>query len=100
MRRFVALAGTSLALAAAAVMPVTGVAYAKTTTKKCTVPNVVGKTEAAAKTAITAAGCKVGSVAMATSKTVMKGGVISESPKAGTKGSSSTKVNLKVSKGK
>ena len=81
MRKLVTLAATGVAFAAVGFMPITGVASAKST-KKCTVPNIVGKTEAIAKTDITAAYCKVGTVAKATSKTVKKGDVISESPKS------------------
>jgi beta-lactam-binding protein with PASTA domain len=46
------------------------------------VPNVVGMTQAAASTAITAAGLKVGTVTMASCNTVASGSVISESPVA------------------
>ena len=56
-------------------------------TKKvyCVVPNVKGKTLAAAKRKLTAAHCKVGKTTKAKSKTVKKGNVISQSPKAGKK---------------
>jgi 6-phosphogluconolactonase (cycloisomerase 2 family) len=63
------------------------------------VPNVVGATQAAATTAITGAGLKVGTVTMASSKTVPSGSVISESPAAGTKVAPASAVNLTVSSG-
>jgi beta-lactam-binding protein with PASTA domain len=64
-----------------------------------TVPNVVGLTQAAASTAITAAGLVVGTVTTASSPTVASGNVISESPIAGTGVSSGSAVNLVVSTG-
>jgi serine/threonine-protein kinase len=67
---------------------------------KCTVPNVVGKTQAAATTAIVNANCSVGKVKMKKSSTVPKGNVISQSPPAGTTKKPGGKVNLKVSRGK
>jgi 6-phosphogluconolactonase len=63
------------------------------------VPNVVGMTQAAASTAITAAGLKVGTVTMASSNTVASGSVISESPVAATKVAAGSSVNLTVSTG-
>lgn len=63
------------------------------------VPNVVGNTQAAATTAITGAGLKVGTVTMASSKTVAKGSVISEDPAAGTMVAPASAVNLTVSSG-
>jgi beta-lactam-binding protein with PASTA domain len=72
----------------------------KTASSKCTVPNVVGKTEASAESALVAAGCGVGKISTAKSKTVAKGKVISESPAAGSTESFGDKISLKVSKGK
>src|SRR5258705_220132 len=46
------------------------------------VPDVVGQTQAAASTAITAAGLSVGTVTMANSSTVVSGNVISQNPAA------------------
>jgi beta-lactam-binding protein with PASTA domain len=66
---------------------------------QCTVPNVVGQSQAAAEAAITAAGCKVGKVKQKKSTTVPAGDVISTSPKAGKKVNGNRKVNLTVSSG-
>jgi kumamolisin len=63
------------------------------------VPNVVGDTQAAATTAITAVGLVVGTVTQQSSPTVASGNVISESPSAGTTVNSSSAVNLVVSSG-
>jgi hypothetical protein len=67
---------------------------------RCVVPNVKGKTLAAAKRKITAAHCRTGTVTRARSKTVRKGRVIRQSPKAGKKLPSGSKVKLTVSRGK
>src|SRR5205807_5530243 len=48
-----------------------------------TVPNVVGQSQAAATSAITAAGLTMGAVTQQSSSTVAAGSVISESPAAG-----------------
>jgi beta-lactam-binding protein with PASTA domain len=64
-----------------------------------TVPNVVGDTQAAATTAITAAGLSVGTVTMASSATVASGDVISETPAAGASVAAGSAVNLTVSSG-
>jgi eukaryotic-like serine/threonine-protein kinase len=74
---------------------------AKTTSpkKSCVVPNVVGDTLAAAKTALKKANCSTGTVTRKASGTVAKGDVISSSPKAGTKHKAGTKVKLTVSSG-
>jgi beta-lactam-binding protein with PASTA domain len=66
----------------------------------CIVPNVKGKTLAAAKRKLTAAHCKTGKTTKAKSKTVKKWNVISQSPKAGKKLAKGAKVNLVVSRGK
>jgi eukaryotic-like serine/threonine-protein kinase len=73
----------------------------KTTSPKkaCVVPNVVGDTLAAAKTALKKANCSTGAVTKKASGTVAKGDVISSSPKAGTKHKAGTKVKLTVSSG-
>jgi Fibronectin type III domain/PASTA domain/Divergent InlB B-repeat domain len=67
---------------------------------KCVVPNVRLKTLAAAKRKITAGRCRLGKVTKAKSKTVPKGKVISQSPKAGKKLARGAKVNLVLSRGK
>jgi beta-lactam-binding protein with PASTA domain len=63
------------------------------------VPNVVGLTQAAATTAITAAGLTLGSVTQQSSATVAAGLVISETPAAGTSVASKSTVSLVVSSG-
>jgi 6-phosphogluconolactonase (cycloisomerase 2 family) len=63
------------------------------------VPNVVGDTQAAATTAITGAGLKVGNVTMTSSNSVPSGSVISENPAAGTKVAPASAVDLTVSSG-
>jgi serine/threonine-protein kinase len=63
----------------------------------CTVPNVVGKTTAAASSALTAAKCAVGAITKKASKKPA-GTVLSSSPVAGKKVNAGTKVKLTVSK--
>jgi hypothetical protein len=63
------------------------------------VPNVVGDTQAAAATAITAAALTVGSATTASSATVPSGDVISESPAAGTSVAGGSAVALVISSG-
>jgi 6-phosphogluconolactonase (cycloisomerase 2 family) len=63
------------------------------------VPNVVGMTQAAASTAITAAGLTVGTVTMASSASVASGSVISETPAAATSVATGSAVSLTVSTG-
>ncbi len=64
-----------------------------------TVPNVVGQTQAAASTAITSAGLRVGTVTSASSATVPSGSVIGQTPTAGAAVASNSAVNLTVSSG-
>jgi PKD repeat protein len=66
----------------------------------CSVPNVRGRTLAAAKTALLAAHCSVGTIALAYSKTIAKGLVISQSVAAGRQLTNGATVNLVVSKGR
>ncbi len=66
----------------------------------CTVPNLTRKFLAAAKKKIAAAHCRTGTVTRAKSRTVQKGRVISQRPKAGRKLARGSKVNLVVSRGK
>ena len=61
------------------------------------VPNVVGQTQAAASTAITARGWCVGTVTQQSSATVPAGNVISQNPTAGTSVAAGSAVNLVVS---
>ena len=63
------------------------------------VPNVVGQSQAAAGSSLTAAGLATGTVTMASSATVAAGAVISESPIAGTSVAQGTAVSLVVSSG-
>lgn len=64
-----------------------------------TVPNVVGQAQAAAQTAITAAGLTVGTITNAPSNTVPAGKVISQEPAAGATAPSGSAVNLVISSG-
>jgi PASTA domain-containing protein len=64
-----------------------------------TVPNVVGLTQAAASSAIKAAGLVVGTVSSASSSTVPSGSVISQSPSAGASATAGSAVTLTVSSG-
>ncbi len=66
----------------------------------CVVPNVKHKRLAAAKRSIAAAHCRTGKVAKAKSKTVAKGRVVAQSPRAGKKLAAGAKVNLIVSRGR
>lgn len=74
-------------------------AHAAVVVKGCTVPNVKGKSLAAAKTAIKKAHCTVGKITHVPSTRVPSGDVVSQSPKAGTNVDYGTKVSLKVSMG-
>ena len=65
-----------------------------------TVPDVVGRTEQEARTAITGAGLTVGAVTNDYSPTVESGKVISSDPKAGQSINHSSAVALVVSKGR
>ncbi|HOC70695.1 MAG TPA: PASTA domain-containing protein [Candidatus Hydrogenedentes bacterium] len=66
---------------------------------KVTVPNVAGKTQTAAQSAITSAGLEVGTVTEQYHATVPAGNVISQDPAAGTEVDPGTAMNLVVSKG-
>ena len=67
--------------------------------KLATVPNVVGKTQAKAQSAIRAAGFAVGSITEVEDKTVKKGNVIRQIIKPGTKAPVGTSIGLIISKG-
>jgi beta-lactam-binding protein with PASTA domain/serine/threonine protein kinase len=75
------------------------VEYIETLEVKVAVPDVVGGTVAAARTAITDRGLTVGDVTDAFSDTVPAGQVISSSPAAGVEVDEGSAVNLVVSKG-
>ncbi len=64
-----------------------------------TVPDVTGKTQAEAASALSSAGLSVGNVTEVYSDTVDAGKVISTDPKSGTKASEGAKVNLTISQG-
>ena len=70
-----------------------------TTENEITVPNVVGKDEATAKSAITAAGLTVGTVSESASDTVTAGLVISQTVAANTKVAKGTTVGIVLSSG-
>ncbi len=70
-----------------------------TYTQGVTVPNVVGQTQAAATTAITAAGLVVGAVTLRPDATVPAGMVISQTPAAGAQAGPGSAVALTVSQG-
>ncbi len=63
------------------------------------VPNVVGQTEAAARTAIEAAGLRVSTVTRQSSATIASGTVISQSPASGGLVEGSSAVTMVVSSG-
>jgi beta-lactam-binding protein with PASTA domain len=71
----------------------------KTTTTKCVVPKVKGKTLAAARKAIGRGHCAVGKVRLAYSAKVKRGRVVSQKPAPGTRLRKGAKVNLTVSRG-
>ena len=60
--------------------------------KKCVVPNVVGKTQAAAVQALNKANCKAGKITKAFSDSVPKGKVISQAKEPGTELAKNAKV--------
>jgi beta-lactam-binding protein with PASTA domain/Ca2+-binding RTX toxin-like protein len=64
-----------------------------------TVPNVVGQTQAAASSSLTAAGLTVGAVTFSPSTTVAAGSVISQTPAAGASAPAGSAVALVVSQG-
>ena len=68
-------------------------------TSMVAVPNVVGDTQAAATTAITAAGLTLGTVTTQSSSTVTSGNVISENPAAAASVTKGSAVALVVSSG-
>ncbi len=67
--------------------------------EKAVVPQVTGQTESVARSALTAAGLKVGAVTEGNSETVPAGSVISQDPSANTSVDKGTSVNLVISKG-
>jgi len=73
---------------------------AVTLAAQCVVPRLRGKTLAAAKDTLRQAHCGAGKVKTARSTTVAAGRVISQSPAAGRRRATGTKVNLTVSRGR
>jgi len=67
--------------------------------ERVTVPNVAGKTEAEARSAITSAGLTVGTVNYETHAAVPSGSVISQTPASGTSVTKGSAVNLRISTG-
>ncbi len=67
---------------------------------RCVVPNVKGKTQAAARAALTAKKCALGKVTRAYSAKVKSGRVISQSKAPGARLKRGTKVNVVISRGK
>jgi hypothetical protein len=66
----------------------------------CSVPSVVGKKLAAAKTSITKKHCRIGNVGYAYSMKVAKGHVVSQSRRAGQVLVPDAKINIVVSRGR
>jgi hypothetical protein len=94
--------GPAATVAAVSSCPVAGFKSGSSgeTGGKCVVPKVVGKTEAAALKALTAAHCGLGKVKKAKSSKVKKGKVISQATASGKSLASGSKIGLTVSKGK
>ena len=67
---------------------------------RCVVPNVKGKTQAAARAVLTAKKCALGKVTKAYSAKVKSGRVISQSKAPGARLKRGTKVNVVISRGK
>ena len=67
---------------------------------RCVVPNVFGKSRASARASLIAAGCQTGAVRNAYSRTVKRGRVISQKPRAEAEFAEGGKVNLVVSRGR
>jgi hypothetical protein len=68
--------------------------------KQCVVPKLKGKTLSSAKRALKGRHCKNGKITHAFSRTVKKGRVIAQKPKAGKRLHSGAKVSLVLSEGK
>ena len=67
---------------------------------RCVVPRLKGRTLASAQRALRSAHCAVRRVRRASSRTVAKGRVITQSPKAGARLAAGAKVTLTVSRGR
>jgi serine/threonine-protein kinase len=77
-----------------------GLLMSGSTTPPCLVPKVTGKTLSVAKRSIKAHDCAVGKVKHASSPTIKKAHVISQTPKPGVRLKHGARVNLVVSRGK
>lgn len=77
----------------------TAVTYSPPGAPSCTVPNVVNQTQAAASAALTGAGCSVGALSLAPSRTIAKGNVVSQGNPAGQRVSAFYPVPLVISSG-
>ena len=69
-------------------------------TARCVVPNVKGKTVPTARTALGRARCALGRVSRAYSRRVRKGRIVSQSRRPGTRAPRGTRVNVVVSRGR
>jgi PASTA domain len=94
--------GPATTVAAVSSCPVAGFKSGSSggTGAKCVVPKVVGKTEAAAVKALSAAHCGLGKVKKTKSGKVKKGKVISQGTASGKSLAGGSKVSLMISKGK
>lgn len=70
------------------------------TTRRCVVPALAKVKLASAKTRLARAGCTVGKVSRAASRTIARGRVIRTTPRAGSRLAARAKVRLVVSKGR
>jgi len=93
------LDGTSDLIKCRGYVPAASVALGTGTLAPVIVPNVVGLTQAAAVSGLTAAHLTLGTVTLASSATVPAGSVISQTPAAGATATAGTAVNLTESSG-
>jgi hypothetical protein len=77
-----------------------GALFNSSPTPPCLVPTLKGRPVRVAKEAIRANDCSVGRIERATSRSVKRGRVISQRPRAGTRLNRDAKVNLVVSNGR
>ena len=96
---FVGLAVTSRADGSLAVAQFDNAVVSGGAASSVSTPNVVGQTQAAAQSAITAAGLSVGTITNQSSASVPSGSVISQNPTAGSNVPTGSTVNLVVSSG-
>jgi hypothetical protein len=77
-----------------------GALFSSSPTPPCLVPTLKGRPLRVAKHAIEAYDCSVGKIKRATSRSVKRGRVISQRPRAGTRLDRGARINLVVSKGR